>query len=303
MRWKKLGKIFVANHQYNWMATHASVPFPIQEANNVYRIYFSVRDAQGRSHAAYLRLDMDDPFTILDLSPYPVLVPGNPGDFDQDGTTLTQIVKWRSQLHAYYLGWNRCTDVPFRNYIGAATANSLEQDLTKYGAPIIDTNAIDPLSLSYPWVMPEGNSWRMWYGSNLSWHDKDVDMQFVIKHATSEDGFNWKRDGAICLSLEKGESGIARPCVLIENGRYHMWYSRRIGKKETYLMGYATSEDGLHWTRHDADVGLSASSDKGAWDGEMVCYPCVFTHNHKTYMLYNGNGFGRTGFGLAIRED
>ena len=39
------------------------------------------------------------------------------------------------------------------------------------------------------------------------------------------------------------------------------------------------------------------------WDSEMVCYPHVFDHKGKRYMLYNGNGYGRTGFGLAVLEE
>jgi hypothetical protein len=33
-----------------------------------------------------------------------------------------------------------------------------------------------------------------------------------------------------------------------------------------------------------------------------VCYPCVFEHRGSKYMLYNGNGYGRTGFGIAVLE-
>ena len=35
------------------------------------------------------------------------------------------------------------------------------------------------------------------------------------------------------------------------------------------------------------------------WDSEMVNYPNVFTVDGEVYMLYQGNGMGRTGFGLA----
>jgi hypothetical protein len=34
----------------------------------------------------------------------------------------------------------------------------------------------------------------------------------------------------------------------------------------------------------------------------MICYPAVFELNGNTYMLYNGNGYGKTGFGIAILE-
>jgi hypothetical protein len=34
----------------------------------------------------------------------------------------------------------------------------------------------------------------------------------------------------------------------------------------------------------------------------MIEYPCVFDHDRRRYMLYNGNDYGRTGIGLAVLE-
>ena len=38
------------------------------------------------------------------------------------------------------------------------------------------------------------------------------------------------------------------------------------------------------------------------WDSEMVCYPHVFVHEGRKVMLYCGNGYGRSGFGMAVME-
>jgi hypothetical protein len=35
------------------------------------------------------------------------------------------------------------------------------------------------------------------------------------------------------------------------------------------------------------------------WDSEMMCYPNVFECNKDTYLIYNGNDFGKNGFGIA----
>ena len=81
-----------------------------------------------------------------------------------------------------------------------------------------------------------------------------------------------------------------------------MWYSYRAnGKIDTYRIGYAESLDSRNWRRKDqlANIDISVSG----WDSEMICYPSVFKLNSKTYMLYNGNGYGKTGFGLAILEE
>jgi hypothetical protein len=34
----------------------------------------------------------------------------------------------------------------------------------------------------------------------------------------------------------------------------------------------------------------------------MTSYPAVFAHGGRLWLLYNGNAYGRTGFGLAIWE-
>ena len=58
-----------------------------------------------------------------------------------------------------------------------------------------------------------------------------------------------------------------------------------------------TSANGLNWTRMDQDAGIARS--ESGWDSEMIEYPFVFDHGGQRYMLYNGNGYGKTGFGLA----
>jgi hypothetical protein len=72
-----------------------------------------------------------------------------------------------------------------------------------------------------------------------------------------------------------------------------------------YRIGYGESEDGLTFNRLDssAEAALNVSSSASAWDSLAVTYPYVFHHNSKRYMLYNGNEFGKTGFGLAIWRD
>ena len=66
------------------------------------------------------------------------------------------------------------------------------------------------------------------------------------------------------------------------------------------MIGYAESDDGLHWVRKDAEVG-TGKSDTG-WDSEMICYPCVVDVKGRRYMFYNGNRHGSTGFGYAVLE-
>ena len=78
-----------------------------------------------------------------------------------------------------------------------------------------------------------------------------------------------------------------------------MWYCYR-GRDFAYRIGYAESEDAIRWCRRDVEAGISAS--QGGWDSEMICYPYIFDHKGERYMLYNGNGYGASGIGLAVLE-
>jgi hypothetical protein len=144
----------------------------------------------------------------------------------------------------------------------------------------------------------------MWYVSGTGWEDELASPKpkhyYHIKYAESTDGINWKSDGTVCIDYKEDEYAIARPIVYKESGIYKMWFCYR-GGHNTYRAGYAESKDGIVWERKDNTVGIDVS-DSG-WDSEMICYPCVFKHKNKKYMLYNGNSFGATGCGYAILED
>ena len=64
-----------------------------------------------------------------------------------------------------------------------------------------------------------------------------------------------------------------------------------------YRIGHAWSDDLQHWTRDDDTPRLTPTP--GGWDSDMQCYPHAFQHDGRTWLLYNGNAFGRQGFGLA----
>ena len=303
MVWKKTGCLFAPSGQHDWMQTHASTPFAQPLHDDVFRVFFSTRDAQNQSSIAWLDLRISTQPEVLAISSTPVLRPGLDGYFDDSGTTMSQIVRAGDKDYLYYIGWNLAAKMPFRNAIGLAVAKAGDTVFEKLSpAPILDRSATDPISLSYPWIRVENGVWRMWYGSHVTVEQNGLDVEHVLKYAESKDGIHWHCTGHVCIPLLPGESGVVRPCVLKDDAGYHMWYSIRVGRKETYKLGYATSADGLSWERRDAEAGLLASPESDAWDHDMICYPQVFEHRGTRYMLYNGNRFGQTGFGLAVWE-
>src|SRR3979490_2732192 len=89
MKWRKLGHIFCADRHSDWLYSHAMIPIAEQPDGDLYRIYFSSRDAHNRGHGAYVEVDMSDPLRVLKLSEKPVLEPGDLGCFDDSGADIT----------------------------------------------------------------------------------------------------------------------------------------------------------------------------------------------------------------------
>ena len=148
----------------------------------------------------------------------------------------------------------------------------------------------------------------MWYIFGSGWkiypNQLSPDRLYKIAFATSPDGFNWNRNGEqIIVDKLKEDECQALPTVIYYDNTYHMFFCYRHAsgfrdkKERGYKIGYAFSKDLLTWTRDDERGGLHLS--ESGWDSEMMCYPHVFVWRGQMWLLYNGNQFGRYGFGIA----
>jgi predicted GH43/DUF377 family glycosyl hydrolase len=302
MQWIKKGLIFKPAGQFDWVKTHAMLPIPDTIGDDLYRVYFSGRDEQNRSLVGYVEIDMKDPSKILHISSKPVLGLGALGTFDDNGVTPSWIVNYDGKKYLYYVGWNKGATVRMAEMAGLAVSVDGGENFKRISrAPILERTDQEPLALlAATCVLVEDGLWRMWYVSGEEWMHKDL-IRYNIKYAESKDGIRWERNGKQCLPYKnKNEYALARPCVLKEDGIYKMWFACREGT-QTYNIGYAESNDGLSWERKD-EVGGLKKADAG-WDSEMVEYPYVFNHKGKKYMLYNGNSYGKNGFGYAVLAD
>lgn len=302
MGWVKQGQIFVPQGQYDWVVSHAMLPIPERRGDDLYRIYFSGRDDRNRSLVGYVEIDIREPSKILKLSERPVLGLGELGTFDDNGVTPSWIVDREGKKYLYYVGWNQGATVRMAEMAGLAISTDGGEQFTRVSrAPILERTDREPLALlAATCVRIENGTWRMWYVSGIEWVHRDF-VKYDIKYAESGDGIRWKRDGKPCLGFKSTEEyALARPCVLKDGSIYKMWFAYRQGQ-ETYRIGYAESPDGRTWERKDQFGGLDVS--RTGWDSEMVEYPYVFDHKGKRYLLYNGNGYGKNGFGYAVWSD
>ena len=153
MGWRKLGLLFSADGQFPWMASHASNPTAELLGGGELRVYFSTRDKLNRSHVASAVFELAPSPRLVHLDPAPLVEPGPPGSFDDSGASMGCLVVSGARLHLYYLGWNLGVTVPWRNSIGLAVSSDGGGSFQASRAPVMDRSAVDPYSLSYPWVL------------------------------------------------------------------------------------------------------------------------------------------------------
>jgi hypothetical protein len=299
MKWDKLGLIFCPQSQFPWMNSHAALPVAVKLHGDLFRIFFSTRNQSGESSGAFLDFDLGLR-KIVGVSPDPVIQGGNLGLFDDSGISLSC---YSESLNSFfYMGWCLPKKVPFSNQIGRAHFfDSKLEKLEKLSRmPIVGKCEHEPFSFGYPWVLKVQDKYFMWYDTNLQWRTNSLnDYRFELRVAVSTDGINWKKKFVNCIEMSDEERAIARPCVIFENGIFKMWYS--VNKNGKYRLGYSESLDGIQWIRKDELVGIDVSTT--GWDSDEIEYPFVFDHHGKRYMLYNGNSYGKTGFGLAILSE
>jgi hypothetical protein len=292
MAWRRLGRVYPGHRA----ASHAALPSPLHLRDDIFRFYFSARDGERRSHVYWADIEIGETPRCLGEAERPVLSPGEDGTFDDSGVSLGCVLRTGRDIRLYYMGWNLGVRSPWRNAIGLAMADDVDGPFTRFSpGPIMDRSPQDPYTLSYPCVLHEGNAWRMWYGSNLSAAVGNADMSHTVKFAASSDGVRWDRDGKPVINFDSArENAIARPSLILTESFYLMAYACR---GEQYRIEVSASRDGLYWTRREG-CGLGALGN--GWDSQMTCYPSLFTHHGRLWMAYNGNGYGATGFGLAI---
>lgn len=307
MKWNKKGLIYVPDGKYEWNKAYAAVPTVYKVDESRLRIYFAARDAVNRTSVSFIDVEADNPNKILYVHDKPVVSPGKLGMFDDMGAMPSHAINVNGEVWLYYLGWNVRNTIAYHNSIGLAISKDGGVTFDKFSeGPLFDRNYIEPYYSAVPFVMREDNVWKMWYLSNTKWVEYKGKSEpfYHIKYAESNDGIEWKREGKIAIDYkDEHECGIVRACVLKDGCIYKMWYAHRNledyreDKSNSYRIGYAESENGINWIRKDDEVGIDVSPS--GWDSEMIEYPFVYDHRDKRYMIYNGNTFGRTGFGYA----
>lgn len=317
MKWIKLGKIFdPTDHKLPHNCLEFSQAPQALIMNDRVRVYFSTREKDAAekylSHVAFVDFAKDMQ-TILGTSSNTVIALGELGCFDEHGIFPVNIVREDTRVLAYTTGWNRKASVSADASIGLAISYDNGLTFQKHGkGPVLTSSLHEPFLIGDAFVVAYSGVYHMWYIFGTEWKrstESDApDRVYKIGHAISYDGMNWRKEGRQIISDKLNDDECqALPTVFYQAGTYHMYFCYRQAhgfrslSNNAYRLGYAYSTDLINWARSDDQAGIDVSAD--GWDSKMQCYPHVFQLEGKIFMLYNGNEFGRFGFGIALLDE
>jgi predicted GH43/DUF377 family glycosyl hydrolase len=184
----------------------------------------------------------------------PVLLPGSPGTYDDEGVSSPSVLLIDNTYHMWY---GASDDPAFSGHNSICYATSINgitwnKDLNN---PVLDVGpngTWDDVWVYEPCVVFDGSIYHMWY---CAWNGISPPERVRIGHATSPDpGGPWTKDPDnpvlnIGSSLSWDYDRVDAPGVVFDGERFHMFYSG--GMFAAWRIGYAWLDNGSNWTKHD----------------------------------------------------
>jgi predicted GH43/DUF377 family glycosyl hydrolase len=224
----------------------------------------------------------------------PVLDLGVPTSWDDDYVAHPSVYYDGVTFHMWYSG-----ESAINNRIGYASSPD-GIVWTKYPDPVVDlgpSSSWDDYHTYSPTVLFDGVLFHMWY----SGFDGSI---WRIGYANSSDGISWTKHPMPVLDLGSGTSWdderVYSPSVIFDGTTYHMWYAGYDGSN--YRMGYATSINGINWTRNGANPVFDVGAG-GTWDDTRVFGPTVIYFENLYHMWYTGFDGTNYKIGYATSAD
>jgi predicted GH43/DUF377 family glycosyl hydrolase len=259
-----------------------------------YRMYYDAFTLDHSSSNIGTSFSDDGITWIRDTVNNPILKKGASDEWDDVFVINPQVLQIGTETIMLYSGGEATGQNPSK--IGIALSNDSGITWSKYsGNPVMvpsktgwDASYINNIS-----ILQRGDSLHMWYTGSLSPTGSNL---WRIGHATASVvtpvQWDFKKYSGNPV-LEKGKSGfdlssVFCPVVLYVQGSYRMWYWASNGS--SHSVGYATSPDGLVWTKYENNPVFTASMQDGTFDQYQVRIFRIHYDGIRYHMFYVGVG-------------
>jgi predicted GH43/DUF377 family glycosyl hydrolase len=226
----------------------------------------------------------------------PVLDAGSAGAWDEEGLQHQFVLFDGNTYHMWFDG--ESGDVRSIGY--ASSPDGITW--TKYeNNPVLTSGAPgtwDDFRVSGAVVIFDGTTYHMWYGGVKLPH-------IATGYATSPDAITWtKYSGNPVLEIGAqgswDDSWVGPSSVSFDGTTFKMWYNGFDG--DILRIGYATSPDGIAWTKHASNQILAPGAFR-TWDDYWVFTPHVVFDGNNYLMWYSGHDENTFRIGLATSSD
>lgn len=271
MTWLNRGPIFdPAKYDLPWAKTHGMLPVAHPIGEDLYRVYFSGRDEQNRSHIGYLDMDIETRETTV--CPAPLLSPSR--GFMRDGVSPTWYVPEQNAL--YIMGWRQN-----RRFGPEERSGILHLDTGKIQRPPAVKAGFNVAVVTC--LIPREGVYEVYY---------DGADRFV---SPTERYYSIKR------RLYYGALWLNEPETVFPAGGNESRTScfRAIGDRGFFCAAEGDSRD---YRIFEAERVGETWERREPIDGEWCSYPFPIAHKGKTYILASSADYGRHGFGLYEQE-
>ena len=302
-RWRKLG-LSVEAPGAGLMQSHAMLPSPLILADRI-RTYFAACDADLRGRIFYADLESTYPFKVITIRQDPVFSLGPVGAFDADGVNPSQIIERDGKLYMYYIGWQRISsEIPYTLLGGLAVSTDGGCSFSRVqDAPMLARNVEESCFRTAPFVWKTEKQWRMLYiggGEFFTGPGGKRLPRYALRYTESPDGLSWTGPSRVLLEPRGslGEIGFGRPVLTRTTGHIA---ELMISVRTTSGYSLCAAPFSPDTAIHPNDLRPILPLSREGWDSQMTCFGVTVEADGRELLFYNGNNFGRSGFGLAWR--
>jgi predicted GH43/DUF377 family glycosyl hydrolase len=227
--------------------------------DDLYRIWYSSTAHPEGLYCQTFYAESPDGVTWTKLGDGPVLPRGSGGAWDETSALNAYVLYEDSTFKLWYTGRGAQNfQIGYAESMDGITWEKHTQNpVLSFGAP----GELDADAVYGPCVLKYDSLYHMWYTGFLNNTTR-------IFYAISDDGLSWTRyAGNPVLDIGEPDEFDADDCanarVRLIGDTFHMWYSGYDGSVQT--IGYATSSDGLNWSKWPGNPILVVEPD--SWEG------------------------------------
>jgi hypothetical protein len=279
------------------------LPTPYVMTDRV-RVFYATCDGELRGRIMFADFAPKPPFRLLGASAAPVLDLGAAGAFDMDGVNPSQVIKTAVGLALLYIGWRRGpAEAPYTLFAGLAFSMDDGLTFTRQGRSFLPPRKGERLFRTAPFIDVEEQGYRLLYIGGDAFEPDEGGRRlprYSLLEMRSQSLWDWTGPSRVLMhpNVAAGEIGFGRPVVV-----------RRAGCAR--LMISVRTREGYQLVETDAALELGKRPPMTPikldplerWEQQMTCFGSICHAEGYELLFYNGNGFGRTGMGLAWRPE